>query len=362
MNTELVETKDLHFDFQNPRLAEYGVLSTTSDEEVLKILWEEMDVLELVQSISASGFFKHEPLIIAKDDDKLIVIEGNRRLAALKVILNPEIAKKEGWNIPRIDPKIKGSLKTVPCVRSTREDAWKYLGFKHVNGPAKWSSYAKAAYIAKVHREFGVPLSQIASQIGDQHNTVQRLFRGLMVLEQAERAGVYDREDRWHSRLFFSHLYTGLDREGIKNFLQLASIEEEVQNPVSQDKLNELGELCVWLYGSKKHRVAPLIKNQNPDLKHLDEVIANREALAALRAGSELDAAHELSRPSGAVFEESLLAANRALSKAQAHITTGFNSEDELLKIAENVADKADDLCVQMKRKMYERKRRREEF
>lgn len=361
MNTEQLKTIDLHFDRQNPRLAEYGILPTTSEEELLKILWNEMDVMELVQSICASGFFQHEALIVVEENDKMTVIEGNRRLAALKTILHPEIAKKEGWNIPSTNQSIIESLKDVPCLRSSRSDAWKYLGFKHVNGPAKWSSYAKAAYIAKVHRDFGVPLAQIASQIGDRHNTVQRLYRGLMVLEQAEKSGSYDREDRWNNRLFFSHLYTGLDREGIRNFLQLAPKEDESQEPVSKGKLKELGELCVWLYGSKKEKNPPLINNQNPDLKHLDEVIANREALSALRATRDLDAAHELSRPSGAVFEESLLAAKRALAKAQSHLTTGFDTAEDLLKIAETVADMADDLVVQMKTKMKGTKRRRRE-
>lgn len=361
MNIEPIKTSTLHFDRQNPRLAEYGILSTTTDEEILRILWDEMDVMELVQSICASGFFQHEALIVAEENNNLIVIEGNRRLAALKVILNKDLAEKEGWLIPTISSEALQGLEEVPCLLSTRSDAWKYLGFKHVNGPAKWSSYAKAAYIAKVHRDYKVPLAQVASQIGDRHNTVQRLYRGLMVLEQAENTGVYNREDRWNNRLFFSHLYTGLDRDGIRNFLKLAPKEDESSEPVSTDKLHELGELCVWLYGSKKEKKSPLINNQNPDLKHLDEVLANREALLALRATRDLDAAHELSRPSGAVFEESLLAAKRNLAKAQSHLTTGFDNASDLLNIAEIVADMADDLVVQMKTKMQGLKRRRRE-
>lgn len=361
MNTDSIPIVDLHFDRQNPRLAEYGILPDTSDQEILKILWDEMDVMELVQSMCASGFFQHEALIVAEESGKWVVIEGNRRLAALKAIRDTDLAEREGWRIPPVDASTVASLEEVPCLRSTRNDAWKYLGFKHVNGPAKWSSYAKAAYIAKVHRDFGVPLAQVASQIGDRHNTVQRLYRGLMVLEQAEKAEVYDRENRWNSRLFFSHLYTGLDREGIRNFLQLAPKEDESPEPVSKDRLKELGELCVWLYGNKKDKNPPIINNQNPDLKHLDEVIANREALSALRATRDLDAAYELSRPSGAVFEESLLAAKRNLAKAQSHLTTGFDNAADLLRIAETVADMADDLVVQMKTKMAGPKRRRHE-
>lgn len=77
--SSLHSTDDLQFDRDNPRLSEYGISKKATDEEIIRILWEEMDVRELVQSIGASGFFPHEQLIIAKESGKTIVIEGNRR-------------------------------------------------------------------------------------------------------------------------------------------------------------------------------------------------------------------------------------------------------------------------------------------
>ena len=50
--TEPISVKDLDFDRLNPRLAEYGVQPETTDEEILKILWEAMDVRELVHGHS----------------------------------------------------------------------------------------------------------------------------------------------------------------------------------------------------------------------------------------------------------------------------------------------------------------------
>jgi hypothetical protein len=184
------KVSSLEFDRENPRLKEYGIEPGTTEEEILKILWDAMDVMELVQSIAASGFFQHEALIVAKEGGVNVVIEGNRRLAALKVLLKPSIAKAHGWEIPEITAKAQKELEEVPAIVSTRKNSWRYLGFKHVNGPAKWTSYAKAAYIAEVHREYEVALSDIAQQIGDRHSTVQRLYRGLMVLDQAEKAKV----------------------------------------------------------------------------------------------------------------------------------------------------------------------------
>jgi hypothetical protein len=355
--TELIPVNELHFDRCNPRLAEYGVTPQASDEEIMKILWDAMDVRELVQSIAASGFFKHEPLIIAQEEDKNVVIEGNRRLAAVKVLLNEQIARTNGWEVPALSKEARKELETLPVIISCRSDSWRYLGFKHVNGPAKWTSYAKAQYIAEVRRSYGVSLADIANQIGDRHHTVQRLYRGLMVIDQAERAKVYDREDRFRQRLAFSHLYTGLDYDGISAFLSLKQEDEDTEDPVPNSKLKELGELCVWLYGSKKAKIPPVVESQNPDLRRLNAVLGNREAIAALRAGTDLAKAFEISRPATTVFEEALLGAKRELTTARAHLTTGYDKSEALLRIAGSVAELADDLYTEMDRKHNPEKR-----
>jgi hypothetical protein len=350
--TRQIPVVDLHFDRNNPRLAEYGIVPKSTDEDILAILWDAMDVRELVQSIAASGFFSHEPLIVTREKNINIVIEGNRRLAAVKVLLYGAVPNKNGWEIPSLSADARKQLESLPVVLSEREDAWRYLGFKHVNGPAKWSSYAKAKYIADVHRSYKISLADIASQIGDRHRTVQRLYRGLMVIEQAEREKVYDREDRFRQRFAFSHLYTGLDYDGISSFISLKPENEETEDAVPKEKVKELGELCVWLYGSKKDNRPPVVESQNPDLRLLNSVLANREAVAALRAGAELAKAFEIGRPSTAVFEEALLSAKRALTTARAHLTTGYDKSEALLRIAGSIADMADDIYSEMERKL----------
>lgn len=352
-------TSELCFDHKNPRLAEFGITPQTSDQEILQILWDNMDIRELVQSIAASGFFQHEALIVSEEGGRLIVIEGNRRLAAVKVLLHPEIAEENNWEVDTPSDQILGELSTLPAIRSERTHSWRFLGFKHVNGPAKWSSFAKAHYIAQVHREYGVPLDDIASQIGDRHKTVQRLYRGLMVLEQSENSGVFDREDRFRTRFAFSHLYTGLDYDNISNFLNLTPQETESETPVPQSHIKELGELMVWLYGSKKERVPPLVESQNPHLRELNAALGDREAIAGLRAGLELSKAFEISQPPGDRFEKSLLAAKRELTIARGVMTTGYDNSEALLRITGTVANLAEDLYKDMERKRNEQEPKR---
>lgn len=345
----LKEISTLHFDTGNPRLVEFGVTSKSTDDDILEILWREMDVTELVFSMAASGYFQNEPLIATEENNRLVVIEGNRRLAALKVLANPQLAAAKKWQIPEISNESRERLLSVPTVVQPRKESWRYLGFKHVNGPAKWSSFAKAQYIADVHRNYGIKLEDIALQIGDGHGTVQKLYRGLMVLEQAEREKIYDRDDRITPRIFFSHLYTGLEYEGFSNFLKLRPKEEETDQPVHEDKLDELGEVLSWLFGNKKTQQQPVVKSQNPDLKYLNAVISKPEAVAALRAGESLSKAYERSRPTGAVLQESLLEAKRALQTAKSYLA-GYDKSEDLQRTAGSVAILAQSIYDDMER------------
>ncbi len=346
-----MKVSDLAFDLNNPRLPEFDLTESSTETEVIRLLWEAMDVKELVMSVAACGFFSHEPLVVAQEEGKNVVIEGNRRLAAVKVLLNPALAEDLKADLPAITEDAKKALQELPTMRGTRIDAWRFLGFKHVNGPAKWSSYAKSLYIAEVHRNFGIELENIAKQIGDTHRTVQRLFRGLMVIEQAKRMKVFRREDRWRNHFSFSHLYTGLDYDGISAFIGLRPETDEDPEPVPSDKKNELGELCRWLYGSKKEEIRPVVETQNPHLRWLHAVVSSKEAVAALRDGQTLTYAYEASRPSSTVFEESLLASKRELQKAHSMLSTGYSGSEELLRIAGSVASLADDLYEEMERK-----------
>ena len=356
---KLIKVSDLEFDRENPRLIEFNVNEKTTEEEVIQILWEAMDVREVMMSIASSGFFPHEPLIVTKEEGKNVVIEGNRRLAAVKILQRPNIAESYAPNISEILKGAKAAPSELPTISGSREQAWQYLGFKHVNGPAKWSSYAKSQYVATVHKKFGISLEEIARQIGDTHRTVQRLYRGLMVIEQAERMNVFSREDRWYKRFYFSHVYTGIGYTGISEFIGLQPESDEQREPVPVEKKEELREFCLWLYGSRRENILPIIQKQNPHLRQLEAVVASREALDALRDSYNLDIAFEASKPSSNVFEKSLLSAKRNLEKAHAMLSTGYQDSGQLLKIADEVAELAYDLYVAMERKNRSRARRK---
>ena len=56
-------------------------------------------------------------------------------------------------NLLNLQESFRNSLNRIPVIFvNERKDAWKYIGFKHINGPAKWGSYAKAQYISQIKK------------------------------------------------------------------------------------------------------------------------------------------------------------------------------------------------------------------
>jgi len=77
----------LRFDPENPRLG--GEATRKNQEQIQKYLEGPPHyALELVGSMVENGFLPYEPLVVRQAGDEFVVIEGNRRLAAVLSILS----------------------------------------------------------------------------------------------------------------------------------------------------------------------------------------------------------------------------------------------------------------------------------
>jgi hypothetical protein len=358
---ERASVSKLLLDPINPRLGEYGIKENATQMDLLKVLWEKMAVEELAMSIAYNGYFEHEPLLVEENaKGQLVVIEGNRRLAAAKLLLNEDARRVlKATDLPKINAERRSEISELPIIRTTREDVWRYLGFKHVNGPSTWGSYAKAQYVALVHNSYGVSLEEIAKQIGDYNWTVLRMYRGLMVIEQAERTRVFDRNNIAKNDFYFNYIYTGIDYPGIRKFLGIDGDKLASKNPVPKGKIKNLKLLCEWLYGNETLSKPSLIKSQNPDLKKLDEILLSEKGVQALSDGLPLSVAHDISLGDERIFRQSLQQAKQALQKAHATLTTGYSASDgESLAMATDIEHLAADLVFGIMEKRKKRTKR----
>lgn len=358
LEAALVPVDDLHLDPGNPRIRRAD--GNLPEDEILEILWRDYSADEIAMSIAHNGYFPHEPLFAAREDGRLVVVEGNRRLAAVRVLRDPGLRAKLGAaGLPAVGERAVRALDRLPVIRCGREDAWRYIGFKHVNGPQAWSSFTKAEYVARVRNDLGAGLGPVASALGDTHGTVARLYRAYMALRQARDSGVYDYERRMSRHFPFSHLYAGLDYPGIGKFVGIAGLDPPQERPVPQRKLKSFGELCVWLWGDRDSGRRPVVRSQNPHLRQLDGALGSERGVSALRAGYGVTQAFDIARGDAVLFGEALLEAKQALQQAYGKVVTGYGGESGLLEEARQIFELAGALSGDMERKVRRRILRR---
>lgn len=337
-----IEVDKLLLDIENPRLAEYQVTgSGTLQERLRSTLWQYSDAREVALSIAHGGFYKYEPLLVEKGPgSKYTVIEGNRRLTAVQILRSPDLRRILGaTDLPQLSAAELEKISELPSVVTTRRESWRYLGFKHINGPATWGSYAKAKYVATLYNDHNISLPDVARQIGDGNATVERLYHGLMVVDQAEKWDVFRRSNTYKSTFHFSHIYTGLGYENIRKFLALNTSDRTKRNPVKPKKKKELGELLEWIYGDKSQKIEPRMRSQNPDLRILDQSIGSPRGLKALRSGLPLQDAKDASDGEEVLLDTAIRQAKYHLQRAHAYFPLGFDSDDD--EMAQTIAEVA---------------------
>lgn len=359
-----VSVELLRLDRQNPRLV--GAATEATDESIIARLYRSAELDELLQSITANGYLDIEPLVAveAPDGNGLVVLEGNRRLATLRLLREPDLVRRIASSetltisIPEFEDAVRPTFERVTVYQvASREEARPFIGFKHINGPAKWDAYAKARFAADWYRQEGVTLEQIAEAVGDRHATVKRMVSAIYVLEQARKEELFHIEDRDTPKFNFSHLYTALSRSQYMDYLGLESgwtRHDPRPGQISREKLPQLKKVLVWIYGSESADTRPAVRVQNPDIKRLGEVLAHTEALHVLEQTGDLDQAHASTESVDSRFTAALIRSRDSIRDAAGALRAYDGQDQSLLDIAEDVKETADTVVQRMTKKRRE--------
>jgi hypothetical protein len=288
IKTKEVEIKQLLFDPHNPRLPE---LIGKNQTEMFRFLVDDIGIQDVLQSIASSGMIEGDPIIAreAEEADQFYVIEGNRRLAALKLLNGEKIGDGEAEpSVPEISGPAAETIKKVKLQLGwTEQDIDAYLGYKHVTATREWPPEAKARFlISKAKGDFSSEnLGAFAKRLGTTLPTLKRWVVAFLALKQAEAAGKFDPKEAFAKR-YFGTFYTLLGSQEVQTFLGLKS-DPITEKPVSEDHLLQLEEFIGWSIGTKKN---PPIINSRKQQK-LDAVLSSASALQYFRLRRDIDAA-----------------------------------------------------------------------
>lgn len=283
---QFAQLDELFLDPSNPRLGRHNIEQKLTQEEILEEMLDwSLDELAL-SFIESDGFWIQEALIVVEEKlyDKyvLVVVEGNRRLAAL-ILLDRAFHKKEYEN-SKFEEIVKSSklpkdlLTKIPyLVADNRSDVDSYLGFRHVTGIKEWEPAEKAQFIAKLIDQ-GLTYDEVRKKIGSKTPTVRELYISYKVLLQIEE-NVDIPEEKLEKR--FSVLYLTLKKEGAHTYLNI-DIQADpngANKPVPKRHIKNLRNFALWLFGDGKKE--PLFSDSR-DATKFSKVLLNKEAVKYL--------------------------------------------------------------------------------
>jgi len=320
---ELVPLGDLFFDAENPRLP--TLLKNKSEKEVIEWMLTDASLLDLMTSIAQNGFFQGEPLLCVKIKKKIFVIEGNRRLAAVKLLNNPHVTKTKQSSIAEIleEAPHQNIPTLLPIVLfSSRDDILDYLGYRHITGVESWGPLAKARYLDQLYCKIKKSLSEkekyksLAKKIGSKTDYVRNLLVGYQLYKKLEDENFYKIENLNEETIEFSHLYDSLRFPNICNFLKIST---DSASPTKELNKEHFKEFATWLY-KEEHGTTRLGESRN--LKVLDKVLASPRAIQAFRKENKtLVEASYFSKHTEDIFAESMNEALKNLNIAREFAT-----------------------------------------
>ncbi|MDV3253552.1 hypothetical protein DevBK_19610 [Devosia sp. BK] len=282
---EYTSVDQLMLDPLNPRLGRGNTGPTVKQSTILNLM-RDWTLDELAVSFLESGFWPQEALIVVREKlygkDALVVIEGNRRLAALKFLQRAADGEKidRRWReiieetIPPAD-----LFERVPYIEvETRKDVEAFLGFRHVTGIKEWKPAEKAEYIAKLIENSKLTYAQVMRKIGSKTPTVRQnyiSYRLLLQMEGQEKIAVEYVEDK------FSVLFLSLRTDGVQRYLDIdiQADPDEARKPVPDEKLKELANFALWLFGDEKRQ--PIVRDSR-QVDQFGRVLLSKKAVEYL--------------------------------------------------------------------------------
>ncbi|MEO3939816.1 ParB/Srx family N-terminal domain-containing protein [Paenarthrobacter nicotinovorans] len=313
-----VDVNKLHFDPHNPRFPRS--VDGENSVAVLDFMLDDANLIDLMRSIATQGFFPGEPLLVSPHDaneGEWVVIEGNRRLAAAKLLLQPDLAPTRIQAVRTVVENSDSLPERLPCLQfNNRGDILQHLGYRHVTGIKEWDPLAKARYLQQRYESLTGDQAHrfryLARSIGSRSDYVGRLLTALMIYENIENRNYFDIDNLSEGTLEFSLITSVLAYENIVQYLGLSSAQSA---KVSELDVDALRWLVIWVFQKKTGKRTILGESRN--IKLLAEAVSHPRSLAALRGGQPLSVAAKLSGAASESFRLAIISAKENVSLAR---------------------------------------------
>jgi AAA15 family ATPase/GTPase len=260
------------------------------------------NIQDLIESFKANGYLPVDQIQIRElPGGGFVVVEGNRRIAALKHLHNE--FEERGIDLGKLNPEIFGKVPVVYYSQSDDIHHLTLMALKHVSGNKKWGEWNQAKLLEKLATEHGLSPDEICKRVGISRIALNRSLRALSFANQYKESDYGDQFDVGKFPMF---------REVVRN----ASVKEWIgwddYQYVAKDKDN-MSILFSWLsrepveeededgeIGLGDEFLEPALTKRD-DISLLGKILGDEKALEKLKQTRNINTAY---RASDLVFNE----------------------------------------------------------
>jgi len=177
---------DIALDRENPRIR---VEPTDKESDIIRKLIRYEDVQDLAKKISKSGLLPGERIIVVQEKGQWVVLEGNRRVCACKLLLSKNLVPTEyrkSFPPPLATASDIALIETIDAdVAPDRRSAEPILTLRHTeSGIRKWKPIARMRRVMRLLDE-GFTIEQIASETNSSASGIRKTIREFRLLQLA---------------------------------------------------------------------------------------------------------------------------------------------------------------------------------
>ncbi|WP_143738269.1 hypothetical protein [Erythrobacter colymbi] len=251
------------------RYAEQGV-----QDRALQFLRDtaSFDLNALRDSIISNGFVPFEQIVVETydgegDNARYVVVEGNRRTAAIKTIL----ADCNGGGLD-LSKDVVDTLQQFTVIEIVGTDAERanyqktLMAIRHVAGIREWGPYQQARLVVEMYDKEEGAFGPVAQRIGINAREVARRYRASKALEQMEKDDEYG--DRADPKLY-AFFHEAVSQPKVREWLKFSDETYAAEDAEARKLFYEL-LTPREIDGAK---LPPKLQSANPQVRQLKDIV-----------------------------------------------------------------------------------------
>ena len=208
----------LQLDVNNPRIRYSN--DNLNQTQIMKLLIENEKIYDLAKKISEEGYFVGEEPIICIENEKKIVLEGNRRVASLKLLQNPKkylsTAKANVLLKNIVENKIPIDDYKIRChIAPNRLQANPIIYERHKGDAVKrWETGNQYSFVSDMYWKDGLSVDDICEVLNETRGNVLKTIKINNLFKEAQ--SILDKES----------IHINTDNFNLTNLERFCNVEE----------------------------------------------------------------------------------------------------------------------------------------